>query len=305
MNNSNTSKPEHRLALPIKAQLLEGLHWDALSNKLWGVDIHGRLLWCWDLQGSAYQSWAMPQRVGWVIPERGSARLLLGMQEGFALADSANPTQLQWVQRPFDGNAALRLNDAKADSTGAVWAGSLNNDDESRSDGCLYRLACNGQVSVVDTGYTVANGPAIRADGKLMLHTDSGRRTIYAFDLDESSGTLGNKRIWKTFADREGYPDGMCFDADGCVWVAHWGAGCVSRFAQSGELLLRISISASHVTNLCFAGVRLDRLFVSTARIGLKPEQLELEPEAGSLFEITGHGCRGMASFRAGILLNT
>ena len=288
------------LALRFDAQLLEGLNWDAQHNELWGVDIHGRQLWCWDLHAPTCQSWPMPQRIGWVIPETGSSRLLLGLQGGFALAHRANPNQVQWLQQPFGGNTALRLNDAKADTSGAVWAGSLNNDDESRADGSLFRLGHNGQMTVMDAGYTVANGPAISADGTLMLHTDSGRRTIYAFDLNVAAGTVANKRVWKMFADDEGYPDGMCFDADGCVWVAHWGAGCISRFAIDGSLLQRVQLPAMQVTNVCFAGPELNRLFVSSARVGLSVVQLASQPLAGGLFEVLNHGAVGLAGLPCG-----
>lgn len=132
-----------------------------------------------------------------------------------------------------------------------------------------------------------------------MLHTDSGRRTIYAFDLDASAGQLSNKRVWKVFTEAEGYPDGMCFDAEGCVWVAHWGGGCVSRFDMDGTLLNRVSLPTSNVTNVCFGGVGLDRLFVSTARVGLTPEQLQAQPDAGNLFEIVNPGVKGLPSLPA------
>lgn len=286
--------------LELDSQLGEGLHWDAQHNELWGVDIHDKQLWCWDLHSPACQSWAMPQRIGWVIPEAGSRRLLLGLQCGFALSHHANSTQVQWLQQPFGANTALRLNDAKADASGAVWAGSLNNDDESRADGCLFRLGHNGQVTVVDAGYAVANGPAISADGKLMLHTDSGKRTIYAFDLDVVVGTVVNKRVWKVFADDDGYPDGMCFDAEGCLWVAHWGAGCISRFGASGALLQRIALPVTQVTNVCFAGAGLNRLFVSSARVGLSAQELARQPLAGGLFEVLNHGAVGLPGLPCG-----
>jgi xylono-1,5-lactonase len=289
-----------RLALDLKAQLGEGLHWDAGAGLLWGVDIHSRAVWCWDLQSPSCRSWVVSQRVGWVLPVRNRGQLLLGMQEGFALVDRDDPAQFQWLHQPFKGNAALRLNDGKADATGAVWAGSLNNDDECRSDGCFYRLGIDGRVSVADIDYTVANGPAISPEGRLMLHTDSGRRTIYAFSLDAIGGTIQGKRIWKVFQTHEGYPDGMCFDAEGCVWVAHWGAGCISRLSQDGSLLRRITLPASQVTNVCFGGPDLDRLFVSSARVGLSREALLTEPLAGGLFEVLAPGVRGLAGLPCG-----
>lgn len=299
MTVNSVAITETRLALSLGAQLGEGLHWSESTKLLWGVDIHGMHLWCWDLVSTTPKAWKLAQRVGWVLPTAQADKLLLGLQGGFALAHSADPTRFEWIHQPFLHNTALRLNDAKIDATGAVWAGSLNNDDESHAQGCLYRLGPAGDLTIVDTDYKVANGPAINANSTLMLHTDSGRRTIYAFDLDAPSGKLNNKRVWKVFVEDEGYPDGMCFDAEGCVWVAHWGAGCISRFAPDGELLRRIAVPASNVTNVCFAGSGLDRLFVTTARVGLADAALQLQPYAGDLFEVIAPGVSGLPSFPA------
>lgn len=295
------TKKEVRSSLYLKSFLGEGIHWDSLAQNLWGVDIHGMRLWRWNLLSSMPDFWQMKQRIGWVLPTSKKGQLLLGLQGGFALADADNPACFTWLHQPFLHNPALRLNDAKADSSGAVWAGSLNNDDESQSHGCLYRLGVSGELSLVDDGYQVANGPAIAVDGKLMLHTDSGRRTIYAFDLDAPAGKLSNKRVWKVFSEDEGYPDGMCFDADGAVWIAHWGAGCISRFSVDGRLLRRITLPASNVTNVCFAGPKLDRLFVTTARAGLTQEALKEQPEAGNLFEVLDPGTTGLPGLPAGL----
>lgn len=295
--SDNPIHTEVRLALPVGAELGEGLHWDARRQVLWMTDILGRRVIQWDLHSPTWQEWPMPYAVGWVIPCADNDAVLLGLQHGIARAVLGAPgTQpaLEWIARPFGDATALRLNDAKADATGAVWAGSMNAEDSSRSDGCLFRLGTGGELTVHDVGYNVANGPAISRDGRTLLHTDSGRRLIYAFDLDAQAGRISGKRVWKRFEDREGYPDGMCFDVEDCVWVAHWDAACISRFDPEGELLVRIPLPASRVTNVCFAGNGLGRLFVTTARTGLTAAHLADEPWAGSLFEVLNPGAQGL-----------
>ena len=224
---------------------------------------------------------------------------MVGFQSGMARlrlpADGSDCTVLEWVAKPFAAGSPMRLNDAKTDAKGRVWAGSLNNDDESRLDGRLFRLDEQGRCDEVDGPYGVANGPAISPCQTWMLHTDSAARTIYAFDLDVEAGRLSNKRVWMRFTEAEGYPDGMTFDAQGRVWVAHWGGACISRFSATGELTHRVALPTEHVTNLCFGGSGLDRLFVTTAWQGLSPAQRESQPTAGHLFEVDPAGSTGLA----------
>ena len=289
------------VALHLQADLGEGLHWDVERGCLWCVDITGRRIMTWRPSEPAHSEWLLPQRVGWVIPLSGQQGVLAGLQQGVVrLQLGGGPVQLDWVCRLFADSPQLRLNDAKADSTGVLWAGSLNQHDESRSDGCLFRIdAGAGKAVVIDAGYRVPNGPAIHPNGRWMLHCDSGRRTVYAFDLDAVQGTLTNRRVWKILSESEGYPDGMTFDAEGGLWLAHWGAGCVSRYAETGELLRRIQLPSSHITNVCFGGDKLDRLFVTSARAGLSAPQLAAQPLAGALFELDAGGVRGLPGLRA------
>ncbi|MBT9595627.1 MAG: SMP-30/gluconolactonase/LRE family protein [Vitreoscilla sp.] len=278
---------DYRVALRVHASLGEGLHWDGARSMLWMVDIHGRRLLRWRLDAPEWDEWQMPQRIGWVLPEASMGTALVGLQEGIARVEGDHPSQLrEWLVRPFGADASMRLNDAKRDSTGAIWCGSLDNDDESRSAGSLYRLGPDRSWTVVDSGYMVANGPAISPDERTLLHTDSPRKTIFAFDLDTTSGQAVRRRVWKSFDSSEGYPDGMTFDAQGTVWIAHWGAGCVSRFDSSGKLIRRFHLPASQITNVCFCGAGRDRLFVSSASVGLDAAQREQQTQAGSLFEI-------------------
>ena len=289
-----------KVALDFRASLGEGLHWDARRGVLWFVDIDGQRIACWRPGDLCWREWPTPQRVGWIIPTNDDDTLMVGFQQGVARVDLSGELRFEWVCRLLADSPSLRLNDAKADASGALWAGSLNCDDEARSDGALFRIdAAAAHATVVDTGYRVANGPAIHPGGQWMLHTDSGRRTIYAFDLNVEQGQATNRRVWKVLADAAGYPDGMTFDAEGCLWLAHWGAGCVSRYSSDGQLLRRVDLPTSHISNVCFGGDRLDRLFVTSARVGLTAQQLDAQPTAGALFEINSQGVVGLAGLPA------
>jgi D-xylonolactonase len=278
---------QYRVAIEVRAELGEGLHWDEARDRLWMVDIHGRRLIRWQPDAPQWEEWPMPQRISWILPQTGSGTAWLGLQEGIASVDADQPTHLrEWIVRPFEPGSSMRLNDAKRDSSGALWCGSLDNDDESRAAGSFYRLGPDRGWTVLESGYMVPNGPAISPDERTLLHSDSARRTIYAYDLDVIGGQVARRRVWKRFDPNEGYPDGMTFDAQGSVWVAHWGGSCISRFDVKGRLMRRICLPAAQITNVCFGGSQRNRLFASSASVGHGLAQKQQQPLAGSLFEI-------------------
>ena len=93
--------------------------------------------------------------------------------------------------------------------------------------------------------------------------------------------------LWLRLAEGDGVPDGMTTDAQGRVWIAHWGGACVScHHPETAQELGRVHLPTSHVTNCAFGGADLQTLFISTARTGLSPEQLAAQPLAGGLFAV-------------------
>ena len=100
---------------------------------------------------------------------------------------------------------------------------------------------------------------------------------------------FGLRETFIAFEPEWGRPDGMTTDAEGHLWIAHWGGGRISRFTPDGKLERSIPLPASQITNVCFAGPALDRMFVTCAA-----ENREQEAAAGSLFEILDHGARGL-----------
>jgi sugar lactone lactonase YvrE len=283
---------EARLLFDARATLGEGPLWSARDGLLYFVDIKAPALYALDIDSGAHGRWDMPALIGWVI-ERAEGGFVAGLQDGFTWLELQPEFKLTRLANPHPHNADIRLNDAKATAHGQIFAGSMHNLDPSQPLGRLYRLDPDHSWHVVDENYQICNGPCISLDGSTLYHTDTLKQTIYAYDL-AGDGTLSNRRIWKQFSDEEGFPDGMTVDSAGAIWVAHWGAGCVSRFAPDGTLLRRIQLPVSQVTSVTFAGAKLDRLIATSARDGLSKEQLEYEPLAGGVFELDAGGVTGV-----------
>src|SRR3546814_5025095 len=70
----------------------------------------------------------------------------------------------------------------------------------------------SSDVCSSDLGYRVTNGPAFSSDGRTMYHSDSAAQLIYQFELNET-GEATNRRIFSSFGEGEGSPDGMTIDA--------------------------------------------------------------------------------------------
>lgn len=161
------------------------------------------------------------------------------------------------------------MNDGVADPAGRFWAGSMAYDG-THGAGSLYRTDPDGTVLRVLDGLTIANGPAFTADGTALYLADTAAGTILRCRVDPVSGDLTDGP--ETFArlrDDEGSPDGMTVDAEGCLWVAIWGAGEVRRYHPDGHRLHALAVPAPHPTSVCLHPDD-HRLFVTTARYGVK-----------------------------------
>lgn len=272
-----------RLLLDAKANLGEGPLWSARDQAVYWTDIKVKRLNRYRLADGATRSWDMPDMIGWAVERRDRPGFVVGLAHAIAevTLDPFTLTRRAEIETGLPGN---RLNDAKVDLQGRVWFGSMDNDEKAKA-GAFYRLDPDFSVHRVDGGYICANGPTFSPDGKIVYHTDSTVREIYRFDV-RPDGSLGGKRVFVRFAEPEGYPDGMTTDREGCLWVAHWGGGRITRFRPDGTRDRVVTFPASQVTSCTFGGDRLDRMFVTSARIGLSDEQLAREPLAGGLFEI-------------------
>jgi sugar lactone lactonase YvrE len=273
----------------VHALLGEGPVWVEDEAALYWVDIKGSRLFRID-QAGQWREWKTPLRIGSVAP-RASGGLIAGTEHGIAHVDLESD-RFEIVADLENHLPDNRFNDGKVDRHGRFWAGSMD-DLEQQSSGTLYRLEPNLEAAIVDQNYKVTNGPAFSLDGSLMYHSDTARQVTYLFDVD-AQGNATNRRQFLQFGDGDGYPDGMTIDAEGCLWIAFWDGWCVRRFSTSGEWLQTIELPVARPTSCAFGGADLDRLYVTSASVGLDAEALAMQPNAGGLFMVSP-GVRGIA----------
>ncbi len=266
------------VARSVRDGLGEGPVWDEKRGELIWVDITAPRVNRLSLETGCIKTLTVDEPIGWVLPRRDASDHVVGFRSGFHYLN-IETGERRFIGNPEQDRPDNRLNDGKVDPFGRIWAGSKHDHDGAAS-GALYRLDPTLAWTRCDDGYGVANGPTFSPDGRILYHTDSALRTIYAFDLTDN-GEITNRRIWRVFEEEWGYPDGMTTDKDGCLWVAHWGGGRISRFAPHGTLLQAIHLPTINITSCAFAGKRLDRMFVTSSTIGC-----ETEPFAGALFEV-------------------
>jgi sugar lactone lactonase YvrE len=273
----------------VQAVLGEGPVWVARESALYWVDIKGRKIFRLDAQGQLSE-WPTPMRVGSLAP-RASGGFIGGTEDGIAAID-LDANRFEILFNPEEQLPGNRFNDGKVDRRGRFWAGTM--DDNERADsGALYRIAPDLNCIAFDTGYRVTNGPAFSPSGNRMYHNDSARQVTYVFDRDPD-GVSRDRAVFLEFSDGDGFPDGMTVDSEGCLWIAFWDGSCVRRFSPDGEWLQTIEMPVARPSSCAFGGPDLDRLYVTSASIGLDESAREMQPNAGGLFMVTP-SVRGLA----------
>jgi sugar lactone lactonase YvrE len=269
------------VAVDLRAEVGEAPHWDAATTSLWFVDLTGGAVHRRDWVSGTVTTFSMGQEVGAVLPRRGGG-LVLAVRDGIASAsETGDGFRIEVpVERENTGN---RMNDAKCDPVGRLFAGTTAFDFATGA-GALYRVDADWSCEAVVPGVTTSNGTAWSPDGSLMYFIDSGTQAVDVFDYDVSTGSCHDRRRLVTIDDSDGIPDGMTVDADGNLWVACFGAAAVRCYAPSGTQVGEVAFPVSQVTSCAFGGPDWSELFVTSARYRMSADQLEAEPLAGATF---------------------
>jgi sugar lactone lactonase YvrE len=281
---TTTTTPE--LVLDTHSQVGEGPVWIAERGILAWVDILGNLVHLFDPRTGDDRTIDVGQAVGAVLP-RTNGGWVVAIRDGVAFLDEASGSLTMLVEIEAD-NPANRMNDAKCDSRGRLWAGTVAFD-FSRGVGSLYRIDPGGVATRVLRDLNFSNGLDWTADDSRMYYIDSFSDGIAVFDFDSDAGTIANRRTVVTVLNDESTPcgftvaDGMTLDAEGHLWVAMCGLGEVRRYSAEGELEHTIELPVLGVTSVAFGGDDLGDLYITTAA-NWPADHPRTVPEQGGLF---------------------
>lgn len=271
------------------AQLGEGLCWSPRRQAIYWVDILGRQLMRLDLSSGKRSTWHFAETISAVAERAGAPGLIVSLRRRIALFDP-DTGELQALPEAEPQHPGNRFNDGKCDAHGRFWGCTMDFDCQAHT-GALYRVEGSGGEPRVtrawDAGFPVVNGPAWSRDGRTLWLNDTVRNAVYALDFAPETGEVANPRIWLRLPKGDGLPDGMTTDADGRLWIAHWGGACVTCHApDDGRELACIAVPTSNVTNVAFGGADMRTLFISTAAVDLSAAQRARQPLAGALFAV-------------------
>jgi sugar lactone lactonase YvrE len=226
---------------------------------------------------------------------------------------------LEAVPQPDNSNngsvamAKIRANDAKIDPYGRLFWGTMDiaetspvgalfcRDPRRHGNGCGSH---EGPTAVrserVIGGCTISNGIEWSPSFDVMYFVDSTTGCVfevgYNTEVGYSGGSVDGGATLLDAVQRKGsntrivyrapkgtFPDGICVDEVGCLWIALYGGGKVVRIdpkrrsrqgddgdeaGNGGDVVLAEVVvpNALCITSICFGGPRLSQLFITTAR---------------------------------------
>ena len=158
--------------------------------------------------------------------------------------------------------------------------------------GTVHYVDAQGKTHLCDGELAFPNGVVLTPDGKRLYVGESQKNRVHVYDVT-AAGKLANRRVLADLPKKDeakgqidNQPDGMCLDAAGNLYVAHYGMHEVQVLSPEGKLIARYPGGNLTTSNVAFGGPKMDQLFVTGG--------LGAESGGGGLFRLD-LGVKGLA----------
>ena len=178
----------------------------------------------------------------------------------------ANGKLLQ-VAKEFNGKPFVYPNDITIDPQGGFYFTDSGDTNPQNPTGKVYYVTSRGKINQVATGIAYANGILLTPDRQRLLVAESNKNRVIVYNV-LSPGKVGPQKVFAELPTKQGEqidnkPDGLCLDATGNLYVAHYGMRQVEVLNPDGQLIRRYNSGNLTTSNCAFGGPKLDRLFIS------------------------------------------
>jgi sugar lactone lactonase YvrE len=162
-------------------------------------------------------------------------------------------------------------NDMVVDQHGGAYVGNFGFNRRAGEQACpttLARISPDGTPSIAADGLWFPNGMVITPEGDMLVVAETFAHRLTTFDI-AVDGSLSNRRIF--FEDSDMYPDGICLDMEGAIWVADPHNNEVVRVLEGGAIQDRISLGDRGAYACALGGPDGRTLYICTNK-GSGPE---------------------------------
>ncbi|WP_257169977.1 SMP-30/gluconolactonase/LRE family protein [Bradyrhizobium sp. SRS-191] len=268
----------------------EGPTYDPTTDTAWWFDIREGLLFEAGIASGEVRRHLLGKMAS-ALGRIDAKRQLIVTEDGLyirSIADGALE-----LYRPLEAdNPATRSNDSRVHPSGTFWIGTMGRKAE-RGLGAIYALH-RGEIVRLFPNVTIPNAICFSADGAIGYFADTDDNVLYRVALDPQTGLpRGAPEVLLRHTGKGGL-DGAVVDAEGRIWNARWGGGCVDVYSPQGEHLRSVSVPASQASCPAFVGSDLSRLLVTSAWQDMDAAAKAADPGHGQTF-LLDVGARGRA----------
>lgn len=189
-----------------------------------------------------------------------------------------------------DGQPLRGPNDLTLDPRGGFYFTDPGGSDDKKLIGTIHYVDGKGKTHLIAKGLAFPNGIVLTPDGKRLLVAESKKNRVLEYPVT-SPGKVGPMKVFADLPEKKGeqidnQPDGMCLDAEGNLYVAHYGMRQVQVLSPKGELIRRYPGGNLTTSNAGFFGPKMNVLYITGG--------LGAESGGGGLFRIELEGVRGL-----------
>jgi sugar lactone lactonase YvrE len=232
------------------------------DGKLWFSDFYSHRVLTVDSKGRSETIAEVPQRpsgLGWT---RDGKLLVVSMLDRRVMRlDGGKLT----VHADLSDFATGPCNDMIVDAAGRAYVGNFGYDrhaGEAERTACIVCIQPDGRVSRAADDFSFPNGMVITPDGKRFVVGETFANRLTAFDI-AADGSLSYRRVFAKVDTC--YPDGICLDAEGAIWVADARGNRLIRVFEGGRIERTISTGAHGAFACMLGGADRRTLFICTS----------------------------------------